>query len=380
MNTPPERGRHNRLLALLCLVVAAALLGYAGCRNQGEQRVPEPGPPVGVDQPLAAQPENQDAVGGTGRVIHVSAQGGMGADGSEAAPFSSLQRALDMAQPGETVRVGPGTYPGPFRTTRPGTPEEPIWIVGDGAKIVEPRQDDENSTDYVFVIGHDHIVFTGFDLSGGDTALRIFGANHARVTYNHIHDVRGECVRVKFFSSNNEIAHNRIERCGLEGFDVSEDDKNGEGIYIGTAPEQLDDNPRDDPDQSNANHVHDNVITPLAECVDVKEDARDNVVENNMCQGSKDPDGGGFSSRGIGTVFIGNTSRNHVGAGIRLGGDDDSDGVGSVVRGNRLVDNEGYGVKIQTEPQKLICGNIVENNGDGASNDEDVEPSQPCPA
>jgi hypothetical protein len=187
-----------------------------------------------------------------------------------------------MVQPGETIRVGPGNYTGPFETERSGDPDKPIWIVGENATIVEPRQQDEANTNYVFEFNHDYIVFTGFDVSGGNTTLQTFDASHLRIVRNYIHHARGECVRLQFFSSNNEIADNRIEQCGLEGFDVSADEKNGEGIYIGTAPEQLGDNPTPEPDQSNNNAVHDNDISPRAECVDIKEHARDNRVEQHV--------------------------------------------------------------------------------------------------
>jgi hypothetical protein len=62
-----------------------------------------------------------------------------------------------------------------------------------------------------------------------------------------------------------------------------------------------------------------------------------------------------------------------------MGGDTESDGVGTIVRDNRLTDNEGYGLKIMTRPQGPICGNVVEGNGDGATNVDDIDPTHPCP-
>jgi hypothetical protein len=189
-------------------------------------------------------------------------------------------------------------------------------------------------------------------------------------------------VRLRGGAKGNEIAGNRIERCGLTDFRLGKGRKNGEGIYIGTAPEQLGDgkNPTDDPDASDGNWVHDNLIRPRAECVDVKEHARGNVVERNDCAGSEDPESGGFSSRGQSTVLRDNVSVDNAGAGIRLGGDERSDGVGSVVHGNRLTGNDGYGLKVMRAGQGVICGNRVSGNDDGLSNVTGVVPTVPCRA
>lgn len=234
---------------------------------------------------------------------------------------------------------------------------------------------------------HDHLVLRDFELTGADKLIVLINAADVRIVGNDLHDAKGECVRLRYHSSGNEIAGNRITRCGRTGFDLSDDSKNGEGVYIGTAPEQLDDkNPIGEPDASSRNWVHDNDIAVPAECVDIKEDAVGNVVERNRCTASEDPDGAGFSSRGIATVFIDNFSTGHVGDGIRLGGDEDDDGVRTVVRGNHLIGNKGYGLSVHRLPQGEICGNQLRGNALGSFNmdaDEDgeieVDPSLPCP-
>jgi hypothetical protein len=108
----------------------------------------------------------------------------------------------------------------------------------------------------------------------------------------------GECIRVKYLSTHNEIAHNTFGPCGLVNFDLAENRKNGEGIYIGTAPEQLrSKNPTPVPDASDSNWIHHNVITAPAECVEAKESAEHNVIERNRCFGGTDPKGAGRRTR-----------------------------------------------------------------------------------
>jgi hypothetical protein len=306
-----------------------------------------------------------------GRTLYVAAAADSGGDGSADRPFGAIQDALAKAEPGDTVMVGPGTYPGVVRSVRSGEPQAPIRVVGEGASIVG------EGADHVIELDHDYLELSGFEISDGGKLIYAMGASHTKVLDNWLHDAEGECIRFKYNSVENEIAHNRIERCGLVAFDLSEDVKNGEGIYIGTAPEQLDDNPDDQPDASSRNWIHHNVLVTPAECVDIKEYAQGNLVEHNDCTGGQDPDGAGFSSRGLGTIFTNNLSTGNIGAGIRLGGDEPSDGTDSVVSANRLIGNDGYGLAVHSTPQASLCGNEVRDNGEGATN-SDVNPEAPC--
>lgn len=296
------------------------------------------------------------------------------ADDSEGA-YDSINGALDDAEPGDVVRVSEGTYEEEVRSVRAGEEDAPIRIVGPGAHI-EGEETDEGR---LIEITHDHVTLEGFEVSNADKLLWIEAATGVRVLCNDFHDAGGECIRLKVFASENEIARNVVHECGQENFDLDDDRKNGEGVYIGTAPEQLDRNPTDEPDESNRNWVHHNLISVPAECVDLKEAATGNVVEDNLCVGSEDPDNAGFSSRGRETILRRNVSMGHEGAGIRLGGDSERDGTDSLVVANELVDNEGYGLKVMAEPQELICGNSLSGNGDGPVTPDGIDPTRECP-
>lgn len=302
-----------------------------------------------------------------GRTLHVEAGAGDGGDGSVSRPFTDIGAALDRAEPGDRVEVGEGTYP-PFVTRRSGTSEASVVVEGDGARIVG------SGDGRVVEVNHSFVSIEGFEISDGDVLVRIAGADGVRLIGNTLHDASSECVRIRDGASQGEVADNRIERCGLEDFDLDADRKNGEGIYIGVAPEQLEDG---EEAAANENWIHDNRISTPAECIDIKERSERTLVERNQCTGGEDPEGGGFSSRGNETIFRDNSSTGHEGAGIRLGGDDDDDGVNNDVVGNRLMDNRGYGLKVERFPQGMICGNQVDGNGDGPTNGR-VEPDQGC--
>jgi hypothetical protein len=310
------------------------------------------------------------------RTYFVAAAARPGGDGSAARPYAAIQPAIDAAGPGDTVRVGPGDYPGSVHTVRSGTAQQRIRLSGDGARIVPGT----TGSGRLVEIDHDYLDVTGFTVDGGSTGIRLDGAHHVRVLHNVVRDALGECVRVKNQSTGNEVAFNAVSDCGREHFDLAADRKNGEGIYIGTAPEQLGRNPGGRPDHSDGNWIHDNTIDTPAECVDVKESSRRDLVEHNTCRGGRDPDSAGMSGRGDYLVFRGNTVIGELGAGIRLGGDRPGQGVHSVVVDNDLQNPHGYGVKVMRTPQDEICGNGVIDAGLGPSNLAATHPSAACPS
>jgi len=72
-----------------------------------------------------------------GGVTRWVAPGGSDANpGTSAAPFATIQAALNVAQPGDEVRVRPGVYYQSFDTPRSGTASAPIHIVADGPGVV----------------------------------------------------------------------------------------------------------------------------------------------------------------------------------------------------------------------------------------------------
>jgi len=48
----------------------------------------------------------------------VAEKGSDSSEGSESAPFATVQKALSVAANGDTIKVGPGTYPLPVTTSR----------------------------------------------------------------------------------------------------------------------------------------------------------------------------------------------------------------------------------------------------------------------
>jgi parallel beta-helix repeat protein len=296
------------------------------------------------------------------------------------APLKTIQQALRLAQPGDVITLAPGDYFQDVTTERNGLREAPITITGPANAVLKGAGNGR-----IFQVNHDYLTLNGFTIDGlhgnagardgyRDKLLYALGTEQRagvigmRVLNMTFKNAGGECVRLRYFAQQNEIANSTFQNCGVHDYRFSAGGKNGEGIYIGTAPEQLGDgkNPTTDPDQSNGNWIHHNTFnTQGNECVDIKEASSGNIVEHNMCTGQKDPESAGFDSRGNGNTFRYNTSYGNLGAGVRLGGDTSSDGQNNDVYGNTIRDNKAGGIKFQRTPQRTICGNTMSGNSGG---------------
>ena len=360
--------------------------------------VPSPVTPTEIvlpsQQPLStiSQPSKL-----SGKIIYVSPQGNDDQTGdTEDRALKTIQKAVDIAQPGESVYLLPGVYRQDVISKRSGFIDRPITIKGTKEAIVKG-----GGKARIFEINHDYISLEEFTIDGlhgdassvkgyrdkliyviGKTARK--GVTGLKIISMSIKNAGGECVRLRYFAQKNEIANNTIGSCGAFDFKFNDGGKNGEGIYIGTAPEQLSDgrNPTKDRDESNSNWIHHNTInTQGNECVDIKEASFGNIVEYNNCSGQKDPESGGLDSRGDKNVFRYNQISGSVGAGIRLGGDKEKDGINNEVYGNIITNKAAGGIKIQRSPQGKICDNKMEGNSGGDSvgtYGEEFNPTESC--
>jgi parallel beta-helix repeat protein len=392
--SPPDAGRVRRHRRHLTLGVAGLVVCLAGLGAVALGILdPRTGEPVGTAKgPAKSGPVTADAtvkLAGaavvkraiTGRTLHVVpkaaglAQGA--ATGTETAPYTDVQTAIYAASPGDTVLLGPGVFTGELMTVRNGTPGAPITIAGTpGETTLRGKAVGEGR---ILTVQNDWIVVTGLTITRGDKGIWLQQARNVTLRDNTVRDTGGECIRVKYLAQRNEITGNKIGPCGNVNFNLKASRKNGEGIYIGTAPEQLSRNPTDVTDASNQNWVHDNVISTRAECVDLKEGSELNVVERNTCSGGQDPDGSGLDSRGNHNVFRYNTVSDVAGKGVRLGGDTKTQGLDNEVFGNTLVRTGSQAIGAMRMPQKLICGNTIGNNDAGPTNQKTLIPDSPCP-
>lgn len=315
---------------------------------------------------------------------------------SAALSFVTIQKGFDVAQPGDTIQLEPGTYLQDAISKRDGTQASPITIMGTPQAIVKGAGGAR-----IFEINHDHIIFKNFTIDGhhtsSDTATSYrdkliyiqgkqirSGVTGLKVLNMTLRNAGGECLRLRYFATDNEVANSTIQNCGVIDFRFSGGGKNGEGVYIGTSNTQWGDgkNPTNEPDVSTGNWIHHNTFdTQGNECVDIKEGATGNIIEHNTCSGQKDPESGGFDSRGNGNTFRFNISRNNTGAGIRFGGANATYGINNDAYGNTITGNAAGGIKFMASPQRIICGNTMSGNTGGnsvGSFASSFNPANPC--
>lgn len=320
---------------------------------------------------LVIVPSSLRANAPTAREIVVSPTGDDSATGSPDAPLRSLRKALALAQPGDVIQLRAGEYEGGVKTRCAG-----VRIVGNEAIIRGPE------SDRAIEILHDRTTLEGITVEGADIGIWLFGVSGCVLEGLTIRDIGGEGIRIKNQSCDNIVRNCQFERMGRTGFDVVKGKKNGEGIYIGTAPEQRSKNkPPDVPDRCTGNIVEDCTFdTEAAEAVDIKEDSEGNVVRRCVGEDSRDPDGAIFGSRGDANRFEECVALGGKGHGFRFGGDtvkkgkfgqtaDRTYGANNVMRDCRAGDNALWGAAPMVKPQDIDASNVFESNGQG-----DVKP------
>lgn len=301
-------------------------------------------------------------------------------------PKTSIQSAIEDAQPGDTVFLADGEYDQDFKSTRDGLPQKRITIAGSRQAIVKGE-----SKSRIVEINHSYITLDGFTITGMkndgtktedyvDKCLYIIGTNPVEVVREggleyessldsmvvsnmHITECGGECLRLRSFITNAEVVGNKIDGCGRHDFMFPSSTLNGEAIYIGTSSNQWDDgkNAQLGPDLSRFIWVHENEIHSQGnECIDVKEGTTDVLVEYNICSDQRDPNSAGLDSRSDDIIFRYNEVVNCAGAGVRIGGHTIGDrtyGYNNEVYGNLFSDTDFSSVKVETGKDHNMCEN-----------------------
>jgi parallel beta-helix repeat protein len=159
-----------------------------------------------------------------GHRLYVAPTGSDANPGSESAPFQTIQHAADLAKPGTSVHVAPGTYQENVSSTVHGTPAARIRFVSDtkwGARIVGSGTEGmwTNRANYTDIIG--------FDISGAGRLGILNLASHTLMQGNHVHDlaVSGGCTgaggagihNADYSASDVDIIGNVVHDIGVPG-------------------------------------------------------------------------------------------------------------------------------------------------------------------
>ncbi|AAR26905.1 FirrV-1-B30 precursor [Feldmannia irregularis virus a] len=303
-------------------------------------------------------------------------------------PSDSIQRVLDKARPGDTLRLAEGKYAQDIQTVRSG-----ITIEGSKKAVVMGSGHEHR----IVEVNHSYTTLRGFTVSGKrnsgndpsdyvDKCIFVMGISSPEIERTsgieyessitgviiedmEVEDCGGECIRLRSFVTHAEVTGNRIERCGRHDYLFDGAGKNGEAIYVGTSSNQWNDgkNSKSGPDKTKYIWIHDNVIdTQANECVDVKEGSTDVLVEYNACSNQLDTNSAGFDSRTDDVTFRYNEVSNCAGAGIRIGGhkiDGKTYGENNEAYGNVMRNNAYSAIKVETGKQHVFCQNDCGKEG-----------------
>ncbi len=309
----------------------------------------------------------------SGKFIFVSPSGSDKNNGlSSKHPFKHISKALEVANPGDTIILMPGKYKENLKITKGGKKGKPIKLIGMPGSVI--LGNGKPGGKVVYVEGN-FIELINLNINGQFKSCLKPQCFHDKLVYVkgkptgyvegfklincRLENALGECVRLKYVK-NSEIIGNSIYRCGLRDFffKLRPGKKNGEGIYVGTAPEQSGKHP----DRTENILIESNYIATYgSECIDVKENSSNIKIIGNFCTGNLQETVGGISVRSNGNLIAHNVLFKNKGAGIRVGGGTQKDGIMNSIIGNFIDNSSKCGIKIMRNPQKEICGNRVSN-------------------
>jgi hypothetical protein len=141
---------------------------------------------------------------------------------------AALEALIEGLAPGTRLEVGAGTYTinGLFQIDLAGTALLPIWIAAKpGTVPVLTRSNaGENTVNVGKTSPARYVALQGFEITGGDTAVRLWDCRDVWIDQCHIHDCGGIGIEA---NSDNTV------RLYLTRNEVHDTAGNGEGIYLG---------------------------------------------------------------------------------------------------------------------------------------------------
>jgi hypothetical protein len=145
---------------------------------------------------------------GFASTLYVDARkGNNGNDGTALAPWQTVQKAADCAQPGDTVLVAEGDYSERIHVTRSGAPDRPVTFEASGRAVTQG-----------FTITADYIRVVGFEITNHITLPResygvYLHGQHDEILNNYLHDLYHDGIMLAGEGDPNSprLAHNLIK-------------------------------------------------------------------------------------------------------------------------------------------------------------------------
>ena len=291
----------------------------------------------------------------SGPALYVATTGSDSNSCTSAAPCATISRASQLAVPGVTVHVAPGSYYGDFVTSANGTPSAPITYISDtrwGARLVG------TSSGRVWTLNASYVVIDGFDISGpNDMGIYIgwtgSGFGHNTIQHNRIHDLTqsggcnstgGSAIETgEGQAGYNSILANVVANIGTSMIGSC---NTIQGIYVSTANDT----------------VMDNVVSGAAEGgIQQWHGATDSIIVNNTVFNCNE---GIILGDGDAYALSGGSSNNYVANNVVVNNKTAGiDEMGTMSGGNQYINNLVYNnpSNLITRSSPVVLGTVNAN-------------------
>ena len=280
---------------------------------------------------------------------------------------AELDTALEAARPGDRISLVDGVYRGNFVAEVDGTNDDSIAMCGTREAILNGG--DWGASGYALHLIGDYWTVSGVTVTNAQKGVMADGVTGVVLDGIDVHTIGHEAIHFRTDSTDNVVQHSDIHDTGLDN------EKFGEGVYLGTAVSNWPKITDGDPDRSDRNQVLGNRFwNTTAESIDIKEGTVGGLIMGNAFDGSGlsgadswvDVKGNGYLLVGnVGTVSPQDGFQTHVIDDMEWGRDNVFE------RNTAIVDGPGVGFYIH-QPEEtgniVACSNVVDGAAGGLTN------------
>jgi hypothetical protein len=299
----------------------------------------------------------------------VATDGDDSARGTKDAPMATIQAALRAVEPGHTIWVAEGTYPG-FTVGRSGKPDGPITISGEAGAMPSFEPTDASRPTINLGDAHD-VALVNLAIAGPDgqqaAAVYLDGSQRIRIAGSSIaHTRQGYGIDVRFSADvqidDNDIAGNAVGiRLFGEGHSDSVHDVVISRNRIHNNNAMIVDDPQPDNDFG-ANGISWHKVTGRTSAID------NEIWDNQASSHDYGTDGGAFEIWGSSNMTIsGNTVWNNDNV-METGSDGPPCENITFVRNTAWQTRQGVGLILRCAESGLVAHNLIDGVDDYAFN------------
>jgi hypothetical protein len=199
--------------SVLLAAAFAALAVLAGASWPSAERGADAQPRIGRGLPRPLSPSR-------GRTFYVSKSGSNSNRGTFAAPWRTVQKAVDTLRPGQTALVRSGTYREDLLITRSGRASTPITLAAyPGARVILRPVSTEGDVHPVLVYSAAYVRVHGFVIEGarGTSSTNIYiagSSHHVEISGNEIRYGQDQGIFSEATTSHLFLLGNRVHDNG----------------------------------------------------------------------------------------------------------------------------------------------------------------------